>query len=260
MKTKIIATLGPATHSRETISALVEAGADMVRLNFSWGTHEDMLALIEMVREVGKEKGADIAVIADLSGPRVSLGASHSMDEGGKVITEKDKTDLSFALAHGVTHVALSFVSSADDIEYARTLMKENGRVVPVIAKIERAEALDNLEAICDASDGVMIARGDLGKAVPFEQLPFIEKKILSLCEGKGKFVIVATEMMLSMTEADRPTRAEVTDVAAAVSMGAQAVMLSEETSVGKHPVEAVAAMRKILSFAESEKEVGITI
>lgn len=260
MKTNIIATLGPSSHSKEIITQLVDAGMDMARLNFSWGTHEDMLTLITTVQAVGQEKGIVIPIIADLSGPRISLGGSHSMDESGEVITEKDKDDLSFALKHGVTHVALSFVESATDIADLRQFMETQGKSVPVIAKIERKEALDNLEAICDASDGVMVARGDLGKAVPFEQLPFIEKRILSLCETKGKFVIVATEMMLSMTEAERPTRAEVTDVATAVSLGANAVMLSEETSLGKHPVETVASMRKIISFAEQEKQEGVII
>ena len=176
-------------------------------------------------------------------------------DEIEGVITEKDKHDLSFGLNNGVEYVALSYVSSADDIHSLRQLMVEQGFVTPVIAKIERQEALDNMEAICDAADGIMIARGDLGLAVPIEELPAIEKDIIELCNRKGKFVIVATEMMLSMTEALTPTRAEVTDVAAAVVLGANAVMLSEETARGKHPVETVTMMKKILLFAEDEKQ-----
>ncbi|MEN9337890.1 MAG: hypothetical protein RIQ41_204, partial [Candidatus Parcubacteria bacterium] len=184
----------------------------------------------------------------------------HAMDEEGAVITEKDKDDLAFGLTNGVTHVALSFVASATDIFDLKKRMEREGRVVPIIAKIERREAVENIESICDVSDGIMIARGDLGKNIPFEELPFIEKDIIALCVKKEKFVIVATEMMLSMTEVDHPTRAEVTDVAAAVSLGAQAVMLSEETSVGKHPAETVRAMRKILSFAEKERDSGVVL
>lgn len=255
-KIQIIATLGPATSTRETLSALIDAGADIVRLNFSWGTRESMQSLIGLVRDLEKEKGTTIPVLQDLSGPRTVLPEGHKLDaDSTEVITGKDKEDLVFGLDNGVDYVALSFVSSASDIHALREMMVVHDQVAPVIAKIERKEALDDIVAIVDASDGIMIARGDLGNAVPLEEMPFIEKKIISLCNEKGKFVIVATQMMLSMTEASKPTRAEVMDVATAVALGADAVMLSEETSTGKHPVEAVAEMRKIVSFAEEEKE-----
>ncbi len=254
--TKIIATVGPATSTKEILSGIIDAGVDIIRLNFSWGTHENMLELITYVREIADEKGITIPILQDLSGPRLVMEHGHKInDEIEGVITEKDKHDLSFGLNNGVEYVALSYVSSADDIHSLRQLMVEQGFVTPVIAKIERQEALDNMEAICDAADGIMIARGDLGLAVPIEELPAIEKDIIELCNRKGKFVIVATEMMLSMTEALTPTRAEVTDVAAAVVLGANAVMLSEETARGKHPVETVTMMKKILLFAEDEKQ-----
>jgi pyruvate kinase len=253
---KIIATLGPATAAKETLSALMDAGADIVRLNFSWGTQAQMQAFIDLVREVEKEKGLAIPILQDLSGPRMALPEGHGLDtHSAEVITGKDREDLVFGLDNGVAYVALSFVSDASNIHMLREMMVSHDQLTPIIAKIERREALEDIEEIVDASDGIMIARGDLGNAVPLEELPYIEKKIISLCNEKGKFVIVATEMMLSMTEALTPTRAEVTDVATAVALGADAVMLSEETSTGKHPVEAVTEMRKIVSFAEEEKE-----
>ncbi len=253
---KIIATLGPATSTKEIISALVDAGATIMRLNFSWGEYESMQSLIRIVREVEQEKGMVIPILQDLSGPRMTLSHGHALDASKKeVITEKDAKDLMFGLDNGVQYVALSFVASSSDIHSLREMMVAHGVVTPIIAKIERKEALDNIEAIVESADGIMIARGDLGTAVPMEELPFIEKRIIELCNEKGKFVIVATQMMLSMTEETSPTRAEVTDVATAVALGADAVMLSEETSTGKHPVETVAMMRKIVSFAEEEKE-----
>lgn len=254
--TQIIATLGPATSTKETLSALVAAGADILRLNFSWGTHESMQALIDAVRDVEKQNGAPISLLQDLSGPRMVLPEGHTLDTSSvEVITKKDKADLIFGLDNGVSRVALSFVASASDVHALRELMVEHGQVTPIIAKIERKEALGVIEEIIDAADGIMIARGDLGQAVPLEELPFIERKIISLCNEKEKFVIVATQMMLSMTEATVPTRAEVIDVATAVALGTDAVMLSEETSIGKHPVETVAEMRKIISFAEEERK-----
>lgn len=252
---KIIATLGPATSTKETLSALVDAGADIARLNFSWGTRESMQSLIDLVRDIEKEKGISLPIMQDLSGPRMVLEHGHTLDvTNGKVITDKDKEDLIFGLDNSVAYVALSFVSNASDIRDLREMMVAHGQVTPIIAKIERKEALGNIEEIIDAADGIMIARGDLGTAVPLEELPFIEKKIISLCNEKGKFVIVATQMMLSMREESVPTRAEVTDVAAAVVFGTDAVMLSEETSTGKYPVETVREMRKIVSFAAEEK------
>jgi pyruvate kinase len=255
-KTQIIATLGPSTSSKETLVALIDAGANIVRLNFSWGTHESMQSLVDFVRQVAMEKGVTIPIMQDLSGPRLATQEGHTLDAGAReTITAKDKEDLIFGLNNSVEYVALSFVGKSEDVHLLRGMMVDQGQVTPIIAKIERKEALEDIDAIIDAADGIMIARGDLGNAVPLEELPFIEKKIISLCKEKGKFVIVATQMLLSMTEAQTPTRAEVMDVATAVALGADACMLSEETSTGKYPVEAVAEMRKIISFAEEEKE-----
>lgn len=253
--TKIIATIGPATSTRETLAELIDAGASIIRLNFSWGTHENMDELISYVRSIAQEKGISVPILQDLSGPRLAMDSGHKIDESvEEVITEKDKHDLLFGLNHGVEYVALSYVASAADIHALRALMVEQNMVTPIIAKIERPEAITNLVEICDAADGIMIARGDLGIALPFEEVPFVERKIIALCNEKEKFVIVATEMMLSMTKAETPTRAEVNDVATAVILGANAVMLSEESARGEHPVETVRAMKRIVSFADEQK------
>lgn len=255
-KTKIIATLGPATHTEEVLSKMVPF-LDMVRLNFSWGTHEDMADLIERVRKVSEVSGKKISIIQDLSGPRKQdAGGHHFADGVTEVITEKDLDDLSFGISHDVDYVALSYVGSADDITKLRDHMERLGKIIPIIAKIERKEAVEDIDEIIEKSDAIMIARGDLGQAYPIEEVPFIENKILKLCVSKNKFVIVATEMMLSMVEKDRPTRAEVTDVTFAVSNGASAVMLSEETTEGHHPLEVVEEMDKIIRNAESHSEV----
>lgn len=259
--TKIIATLGPASSTKEIISAMIDAGMDMARLNFSWGTHEEMAVLIALVREACAEKAKIIPIIQDLSGPRMALEHGHQLNGLSKVvITEKDLNDLEFGLGQGVEYIALSYVAEAKDIHDLRAHMLEKGGLAPIIAKIERQEAINNLEEICDAADGVMVARGDLGRVFPFEEVPALEKKILSLCKEKQKFVIVATEMMLSMTESESPTRAEVTDVAYAVELGADAVMLSEESAAGKHPVETIQAMKRIVSFSEEEKQYPHTL
>lgn len=254
-KIRIIATLGPATSTESVLSALMDAGADIVRLNFSWGTRESMQSLIDTVRQIEHERGVPVPILQDLSGPRVQNDSGHTHDPGSAVITDKDKNDQLFGLDNGVEYVALSFVSDAGDIHDLRQLMVDHGQVTPIIAKIERREALENFDEIADAADGIMIARGDLGNVVPIEELPSIEKKIISICREKEKFVIVATQMMVSMVDSATPSRAEVMDVATAVGLGADAVMLSEETSLGHHPVETVAMMRKIVDFAEEERE-----
>lgn len=255
-KTKIIATLGPATHTEEILLKM-SPFLDMVRLNFSWGTHEEMERLILMVRKVSEISGKKISIIQDLSGPRKQYVGGHHFNEGAtEVITEKDLYDLAFGVVQDVDYVALSYVGNANDVTKLREHMEQLGKVIPIIAKIERKEAVENIEEIIETADAVMIARGDLGQSEPLEEVPFIEKKILELCVSKHRFVIVATEMMLSMTEKDRPTRAEVTDVTFAVSNGANAVMLSEETTEGKHPFETVEEMDKIIRNVEGHSEV----
>lgn len=251
-KTKIVATLGPATHTEEILGKMIPY-IDIVRLNFSWGTHEDMAALIKMVRNVSNEKGKTISIIQDLSGPRKQEVEGHHFKDGAEeIITEKDLTDLAFGISENVDYVAMSYIGNADDIKKLQGHMDTLGKRIPIIAKIERREAVEVIDEIIEVTDAVMIARGDLGLAFPIEEIPFLERRILSKCNKKNKFVIVATEMLLSMVTKDRPTRAEVTDVAFAVNGGASAVMLSEETAQGEHPVQVVEVMDRIVRFAES--------
>ncbi|MFA5132202.1 MAG: pyruvate kinase [Candidatus Paceibacterota bacterium] len=253
-KTKIIATLGPATRAEEVLVAMLPH-LDMVRLNFSWGTHDDMEHYIETVRRISVEHGKTISIIQDLSGPRTQEeGGHHFNGDRESVLTEKDLDDLTFGVAHAVDYIALSYVGKAEDVTLLRSHIEKLGAHIPIIAKIERVEAVEDIEAIIDAADAVMIARGDLGQAFPIEEVPFLERRILSSCIKKNKFVIVATEMLLSMVHAKRPTRAEVTDVAFAVTGGASAVMLSEETTEGEHPIETVEMMDRIISNAEAHK------
>jgi pyruvate kinase len=256
-KVQIVGTIGLASKDRDIIKGMIEAGLDIARLNFSWGTHEDHAEYIKIVRELSKELGKEVKIVQDLSGPRVQHGATHGFEEGAvEIITEKDLKDLEFGIEQEVDYVAMSFVGEKEDILKLRKQMEEMGKVIPIIAKIERKKAYDNIEEIVEATDAVMVARGDLGNEVPLEQIPFIEKEIIEVCKQKGKPVIVATQMMFSMTENPTPTRAEVTDVTYAVTSGADAVMLSEESASGKYPVEAVTMMDKIIS--ESEKHVTI--
>lgn len=166
--------------------------------------------------------------------------------------TDKDAADLDFGLAMGVDYVAISFVQSADDIERVENWLKKRKKSIPIIAKIERPEALTNIEEILDKADGIMIARGDLGVELPPEEIPVIQKRLIALSNSKGKLVITATQMLESMTGHSRPTRAEATDVATAVFDGTDALMLSAETASGKYPVEALAMMNKIIEFTES--------
>jgi pyruvate kinase len=252
---KIIATLGPSSEKEEVLEGMIDAGMNMARLNFSWGTHEGMLLLIKNIRTVASRKGIVIPIIQDLSGPRLVLEHGHTINSNlEEVITEKDIQDLYFGLDNGVEYVALSYVATPDDIHTLREHMVKHGNMTPIIAKIERKEALEHIEAICDVADGIMIARGDLGVAFPFEEVPFIERKVIEVCRRKNKFVIVATETMLSMVHNETPSRAEVNDVATAVLLGADAIMLSEESARGEHPVEVISALHRIIIRAESEE------
>ncbi len=333
-RTKIVCTLGPASGAPESVRALVDAGMDVARLNFSHGTHDEHRALYSWVREASNDTGRSVAVLADLQGPKIRLGAfqggaavlqpgsmfvmsgepmegtcdrasvtysnlahdirpgdtlllddgllrlqavssdgrevSCQVIEGGPLsdakgvnlpgaqlsvgaLTEKDAIDLQFALSLGVDAVALSFVRRADDVDAVRAVMDAAGRRVPLLAKIERPEAVANLDSVLDAFDGVMVARGDLGVELPFEQVPVVQKRAVQLARERGKPVIVATQMLESMVHNRRPTRAEVSDVANAVLDGADALMLSAETSVGDYPVDAVATMSRIMASAEDD-------
>jgi len=251
-KAQIIATIGPASKDKEIIREMIKHQMGVARLNFSWGTHEDHANYIKNIRESAKEEGRTIPIIQDLSGPRVQEKTGHEFKHGAEEITtEKDLNDLKFGIEQGIDYVAMSFVGKASDVLKLREDMKKLGKIIPIIAKVERKIALDNISEIIKVADAIMIARGDLGNEIPVEQIPFVEKEIIEKCKKNKKPVIVATQMMLSMTENPIPTRAEVTDVAYAVINGADAVMLSEESASGKYPVEAVKMMERVILESE---------
>ena len=252
-KTFVIATVGPSCEKKEILSDMVKHHMDMARLNFSWGTYEWHKEIIKNIRECAKENNVPIPIIQDLSGPRVQDGSSHHFggEKGEDVITEKDKENLMFGIEQGVEYVALSFVGKASDIVELRNLIKEKGGNQKIIAKIERKVAVENLAEIIKESDGIMVARGDLGNEFPLEQIPFIQHNIITQCKKTEKMVIVATQMLLSMVNSPTPTRAEVSDVAYAILDGADGVMLSEESAKGNYPIEAVYMMEKIALVAE---------
>lgn len=335
-KTKIVATVGPASNSKEGLLQLIKEGVDVFRLNFSHGSHEDHLMVINNIIELTEQYDIPIGILADLQGPKLRVGEIENgslellkgdvltfvpepclgnrekiymsyesfaedvkvgervlVDDGklilevieikGKAVklkvihgknisskkgvnlpetkislpclTEKDLNDLEFILTQPVNWIALSFVREASDIEELKALIDEHSHYAKVIAKVEKPEAVKNIKAIVSAADAVMVARGDLGVEVPMEKLPAIQKDIIKKCLQKSKPVIVATQMMESMISNPSPTRAEITDVANAVLDGADAVMLSGETSVGAHPELVVKAMIKIIGEAENHYE-----
>ena len=332
-RTKIIATIGPASSSAAVIAKLIRAGMDVARLNFSHGEHADHKKRIRLIRQEAARAGKQIAIIQDLQGPKIRVGAMQNdavtlrrgdmvtlttrkikgtvsaipvtyprlakdlragetilLDDGRlelKVIkkeanalrcrvirggalksnkginlpgsrislpslTHKDREDILFSIEHGVDYIALSFVRSASDIEHARRFIRKQGADIPIIAKIEKPEAIQNLDAIISASDGVMVARGDLGVEMRPEQVPLLQKKIIAACNAAEKPVITATQMLESMIESPQPTRAEASDVANAILDGTDCVMLSGETAVGKYPVQAVEVMARIAMETET--------
>jgi len=262
-KTKIIATMGPSSKNEDVIIELIKNNMSIARLNFSWDTHEGHKKIIEYIRNASIEAGRKVYIMQDLSGPRVQEKSGHHFggEDNTEVITTKDKDDLSFGIKENVDYIALSFVSGAKDIIELRNLIQELGGTQKIIAKIERKIAYENLDEILEVTDGIMVARGDLGNEYPLEEIPFIQHKIIDACNKKGKMVIVATQMMLSMVNSPTPTRAEVSDVAYAIIDGADAVMLSEESAMGKFPVEAVAMMERIAIAAEKhlmKKDINI--
>ncbi len=335
-KSKIVATVGPASRSKETLKELIEAGANVFRLNFSHGTHEDHLKVIKWVRELNEEMDAHIALLQDLQGPKirtsliendevtlkaeqklsittkelvgndqiistsyqgltsdVAPGESILIDDGKielkvqevkgdevitKVIhggplksrkginlpnsnvsapslTEKDQIDLEFGLEQQLDWIALSFVRTAQDIIDLKRRIAEAGVHTKVIAKIEKPEALKNIDEIIAETDGVMVARGDLGVEILMEDVPVWQKKIVQKCNEAAKPVIIATQMMESMIDNPRPTRAETNDVANAVMDGADALMLSAESASGKYPVLAVQSMARTIKAVENNNE-----
>lgn len=251
--TKIIATIGPASDSKEKIRELISHHMNMARLNFSWGTYAEYSVMIKNIREAASDLSKKVSIIQDLSGPRVQEEGSHHFggDENDQITTEKDIADLAFGIEQGVDYIAQSFVGTAEDVKFVKNLIKEKGGNQKVIAKIERRLGYENIVEIVRESDAIMVARGDLGNEFPLEEIPFIQHNIIKEANRQGKLVIVATQMMFSMTENITPTRAEVSDVAYAIIEGADAVMLSEESAKGKHPIEAVAMMELIALSAE---------
>ena len=330
-RTKILATVGPSTHSYETVLSLIRAGANGLRLNFSHGNNEERAQQIKWIRQAAKEVGRPVAIIQDLQGPKIRLGdfegeidiekgqevtfgykanfeetgviptqfdlstrlqRSHrlfladgkvrmvvnsvrngiiyataqnhgvlSQRKGinvpdtsfeGKVITAKDRKDIAFGAQHDIDYVALSFVQSAKDVEALRRLMARNGSNALIISKIETQQAMENLDEVIEASDGAMVARGDLAIETPLESVPVSQRQIIAKCIEHEKISIVATQMLSSMMHNSEPTRAEVSDIATAVIVGADAVMLSDETAVGRYPVESIGVMKKIIVYTQS--------
>ncbi|MGB4957041.1 MAG: pyruvate kinase [Candidatus Saccharimonas sp.] len=344
-RTKILATLGPATSTPEKVTELIEAGTNGFRLNFSHGSHEERLEQIKWIREASAKSGRNVAVLQDLQGPKIRLGvlndnrhdvkkgdeiildfaAEHNgnvlpvqynlaekvkpgepiylfdgkvrttvtaissetaitlrvendgflmsrkginlpdTDFGGDILTEKDLADITFGATQDYDYVALSFVQSEEDINNLRQILASHGSTAQIIAKIETKAAIkpETLAAIVRASDGIMVARGDLAVEAGAEVVPIVQRQIIGLCRKHGKLSIVATQMMASMVDAPEPTRAEVSDVATATIQGADVVMLSDETANGSYPVEAVSAMRKTILYTQenwpvSESETAI--
>lgn len=250
-RVQIVATVGPASGAAALLEKMIVAGMDVARINFSHGTHESNGAYIRATREAVARAGKHVVVIQDLAGPRLQTGAGHSFDARAAHITEKDLTDLAFGLSAGIDYVVQSFVGNESDIRAMRAHIARLGGRIPVIAKIERREAIAEIDAIIEASDAIMIGRGDLGLSVPIEDIPFIERDVIEKCKAAKKPVITATQMLYTMKDNPLPTRAEVTDVEYAVLLGSDAVMLSEETATGNYPLEAVAEMEKIVARAE---------
>ncbi|MEM7111492.1 MAG: pyruvate kinase [Chloroflexota bacterium] len=329
-RTKIVATIGPASNKPDTIRQMLQAGMTVARINFSHGDHETHAKTFKTLRQVAQEENRVLAILGDLQGPKLRLGKVRTgglnltvgdeilltthpgqpamihfphgelysaiepgarlvigdgeiefsvVENGGDVlrcrvtvagllesrkgvnipgttlpissITKKDKVDLKFICGLDFDYVALSFVREANDIRQLRELMAGHGKNIPVIAKIEKSEAIEHLDEIRDVADGLMVARGDLGIDMPPQEVPLLQKRIIEACNVVGKPVITATQMLQSMVEHPRPTRAEASDVANAILDGTDAVMLSGETATGKFPVQAVQMMKQIGEITE---------
>lgn len=335
-KTKIVATVGPASNSKDVLRALIREGVDVFRLNFSHGTHEDHLKVINNVRELNKELGSTVSLLQDLQGPKIRVqevepdtvvergqellittrqllgnkdvvstsyislpkdvkyGDMILIDDGkielkvkevreievltevvyggplksrkginlpftkvsAPSLTEKDLTDLEFGIQQKVDWIALSFVRKASDIRELREILDSRQSNSRIVAKIEKPEALNNIDDIIASTDAVMVARGDLGVEIWLEEVPMVQKMLVEKCNRAGKPVIVATQMMESMIENPRPTRAETNDVANAVMDGADALMLSAETAAGKYPLEVIRSMVRTVASVEKNPNI----
>jgi len=336
-RTKIIATVGPATNSYKAIYDLIHAGANGLRLNFSHGTHEERTEQIAWIRKASKELHKPVAIIQDLQGPKIRLGDFEGIinvrtgqqlqfayksdfektgviplqydlakkmkrgerlflydgkvqtvvtaitggviharaenngilikrkginlpdtDFGGDIITKKDRADITYGSQRDIDYVALSFVQHDRDIVRLRTMLKNLGSTAKIIAKIETKAAVENLEAIIQEADAVMVARGDLAIETLPESVPILQRRIIGLGMQFGRPTIVATQMLASMTELPEPTRAEVSDVATAVILGADCVMLSDETANGQYPIEAVQVMKRVVLYTEANNPLTV--
>ncbi|MFZ2621070.1 MAG: pyruvate kinase [Minisyncoccia bacterium] len=251
-KTQILATIGPSSIEKETLIRMLSNKVDAIRFNFSWMNKRDVEEYFDLVRGASSDAGKKIPIIADLPGPRIQNQDGHEFNHSAlSGLTEIDKDLIKFCVEKEVDYIALSFVGGAKEIEMCREIISKNSGKQKIIAKIERQAAVDNIYEIIASSDAVMIARGDLGKDVSPEKIPYIQSDIINKCKTANKTVIVATQMLFSMVENPEPTRAEITDVSEAVLEGADVVMLSDETAKGKYPVEAVKMMEKIILEAE---------
>jgi pyruvate kinase len=254
-RAQIIATIGPASETPEIVKSMIENQMDIARLNFAWLDRQSGERQIALIRAAARECGRTIPIIADLPGPRVQLNKGHTYDSSVPFsITPKDADTLRLCAEQNVEYVALSFVGNGKDVLHFRDAIAKEKGSQKIIAKIERKIALEHIDEIIAAADAVMVARGDLGNEVPLEEIPFVQKMIIAKANAAQKPVITATQMMLSMTEHQEPTRAEVTDVEEAISGGSDAVMLSEETAAGRYPAEAVAMMERIIIAAEKHR------
>ncbi|MFA6463383.1 MAG: pyruvate kinase [Candidatus Paceibacterota bacterium] len=260
-KAQIIATIGPASHNYETLLEMVNHQMDAVRLNFSWDTLEYHQIQIRVIREVEKKLGVSIPVIMDLPGPRIQGEEAHSYNiMATSALTPRDFELVQFGVAQGVEYISVSYVSSAKDIMLCREIIQKYGGKSKIIAKIERQIAVDLIDEIIKVADVIMIARGDLGNEIALEKIPFVQASIIKKCKEAGKPVIVATQMMTSMIANKIPSRADVSDVSNAILQGADAVMLSEESAIGKYPIETVAMMERIVLEAEEHMGKEFTI
>lgn len=251
-RAQILATMGPSSSKENVFENMCDKQLGAVRLNFSWGDFGSHLDQIRLIRKFEKERNILIPIIQDLPGPRIQREHGHTYDHGvSGAITEQDEKFIKFGIENEVDYIAVSFVAGPEDILYCKEVIKKLNGHQRVIAKIERQVALDNLDEIIKVSDAIMVARGDLGDEIPIEKVPFAQADIIMRSKKAGKTVIVATQMLASMTDSITPTRAEVTDVANAILQGADVVMLSEETAKGAYPVEVVEVMERIVLEAE---------
>jgi bisphosphoglycerate-dependent phosphoglycerate mutase len=251
--TQIVATIGPASDRPEVLDEMMKAGMDIARLNFFWPGPEESKKRIANIRAMAKANDKIVKILADLPGPRVQDKDGHTYEVGAtQALTDKDRELIKFIVENDFDYISVSFVGNSGDIVDCRNEIKKyNGRQ-KIVAKIERPEAVENIDEIIAVTDAVMIARGDLGNEVPLEKIPFIQEEIIKKCKLAGKPVITATQMLYSMKDNPTPTRAEATDVVNAVLQGSDAVMLSEETSIGKYPIRAVYVMEHLALEAES--------